>query len=187
MMTAFAVKGGGAALEQLGSVQAVTILWTVDLDNWSWAAIARTLRPSLWSLQTHNPLPWVSFVPMTEPARGTTKAVPSTLGSEFRAAMNAGVFGYLNSIGSRFFILPTKECVATVISIVPRLLRIPFRFIAFPAKDDLGKFIHRRRRQIPPFQLQSQDKKEQPDAMIGQNDGFDDIVFSREEFHLRGV
>jgi len=30
-------------------------------------------------------------------------------------------------------------------------------------------------------------KKEQPNMMIGQNDGLDNIAFSREEFHLGGV
>jgi hypothetical protein len=40
---------------------------------------------------------------MTEPARGTTKSVPSTLGSEFRGTMSPGVFGYLNTIGVLIF------------------------------------------------------------------------------------
>src|SRR5215475_14692603 len=54
-----------------------------------------------------------------------------------------------------FFILPAKECVATVISTSARLLR-PFRFIAFPAKNDLRRFIRLWRKLVPPLQFQSQ-------------------------------
>lgn len=49
-------------------------------------------------LLSHNPLPWVPFVPIRKPAGATTEALPSTLECEFSATMAAGVFRYLNSL-----------------------------------------------------------------------------------------
>ena len=68
---------------------------------------------------------------------------PLLLDSNQKANLNGMGRGHATSEGRS---VAPIECVATVISIGARLLRRPLRFIAFPAKYDLGRFVHLRRR-----------------------------------------
>ena len=56
---------------------ALTMLWTVDLESWSWAAMARTLRPSLWSLRlpVHNHLRPAELLALLPCPRNTSSPI----------------------------------------------------------------------------------------------------------------